>query len=477
MKNKINKISLLIVAVLISFTACDTVDFGETNVNTNDPSNASTASLFTQAQVFVSNYVGATAPNLYVQYLSNGQYQEESQFETLNWNYSAWYGNLTNLTTVIELNTDEDTKVAAQANGSNANQIATAMILKVYFLHGMTDRWGMMPYTEALQGLDNPRPAYDSQDVIYKGLFNELDEALAMINDGDGPAGDIMLDGNMDRWREFANTIKMVMALRLSNADPTLGKTKFNEALGNTISSNSGNITYTYLSDEANDNPWEDRFQTRRDYLVSDVFVDALIGSGTSTAPEDPRLPKMAEPATNSGVFVGAPYGESNSATDDYSFITADIIATPNAPLYVYTYSEVLFARAEAAELGWTTEDAEALYEDAIAASMEQWGVEEAAATAYINANPYQGFESIGYEKWVSLYMQGYEGWAEWRRLRAMGYEKSLTAPAVMLSNATGIPDRQAYSATASQLNEENYNAAISAQGPDALNTKIYIFK
>lgn len=481
MKNKKIYKVLLMLAVVFTYTACDTVDFDDTNVNNNDPSNASTASLLTAAQRFISNYIGATTPNLYVQYLSNGQYDEESRYQTLNWSYDAWYGNLTNLNRIIELNQNEETMLSAQANGSNANQIAAATILRVYFLQGMTNRWGRIPYSEALQGLDSQRPAYDSQEEIYNGLFNELDEALALIeDDAAGPTGDILLDANMDRWRQFANTLKMVMALRLSKADPTMGADKFNEALGKAISSNSENIVYQYLPDEANDNPWEDRFfapDFRRDYLVSDVFVNELIGSGSPTNPEDPRLPQMADPAVNTGTFVGAPYGKSNSATDNYSFITADIIANPEAPLYIYTYAEILFARAEAAALGWTDEDEAMLYKDAIAASMEQWGVSSSAAQAYIAKNPYMGLESIGYEKWVAMYMQGYEAWAEWRRMRAMGYEKDLTAPIDLLSNATGIPDRQAYGATAAQLNEENYNAAISAQGPDVLNTVIWLFE
>ena len=52
-----------------------------------------------------------------------------------------------------------------------------------------------------------------------------------------------------------------------------------------------------------------------------------------------------------------------------------------------------------------------------------------------------------------------------------------LTAPAELLSNATGIPQRHGYSATASALNEDNYNAAVSAQGPDNLDTILWINK
>lgn len=491
---KLNKIKLLILAVAVSFTACETVDFGDTNQNPNNPSNPVTASLLANAQRGTSGYIASTTSNLYVQYLSNGQYDEESRYQTLNWGNDGSYALLEDLRQIVEINSNDDTKVAAQAYGSNGNQIAAATILRVYILHGMTDRWGYLPYSEALDVTNNIYPAYDSQEAIYDGLFAELDTALASINSGNGPDGDIYFDGDMTRWRTFANTIKMVMGLRLSKANPTKGEAKFKEGMAGAISSNAQNIQYTYLSENTNDNPWQDRFESRRDYLMSDVFVNSLIGTGTDTAPEDPRLAMFAEPATTSATYVGAPYGASNSATDDYSFITDDIIFNSEAPLMIYTYSEVLFARAEAAARGWTTENATTLYEQAITASMEQWGVAAADITTYIAANPYTSINDIAYEKWVSLFLQGYNSWAEYRRFKAMGNDTRIgeginsldTANTVdglttgtldLLSNATGIPNRHGYSATAGSLNEDSYNAAVNAQGPDTLDTVLWIFK
>ncbi|WP_397447321.1 SusD/RagB family nutrient-binding outer membrane lipoprotein [Polaribacter sp. R77954] len=480
MKNNI-KIKTLILAVLVAFTACETVDFGGTNVDPNSPSNSVPSLLLTNVQRGFSGITSHRTANLYVQYLSNGQYDEESRYQTLNWGTNGSYATLQDIKQIIEINTSEDTKVAAQAYGSNGNQIAAATILKVYWYQLMTERWGYLPYTEANDANNTTKPKYDSQEAIYMGLFSELDAALASMDSGNGPSGDILFGGDMTSWRTFANTIKMVMALRLSNADPTTGSAKFNEALSGVISSNSDNIQYTFLSEDSNDNPWEDHFvnEGRKDYLMSDTFVNKLIGSGTNTAPEDPRLPKYAQLSETGAVYVGAPYGQSNSATANYSFITADIINKGDAPLMIYTYAEVLFARAEAAAWGWTTEDAATLYEQAIQASMDQWGVDAADATAYIAANPYTGVDDIAYEKWVSLYLQGYNSWAEWRRFKAMGTEGKigLVAPGDLLSNATDIPQRHGYSATAASLNEENYNAAVAAQGADNLDTKLWLFK
>lgn len=478
MKN-INKLKALLLACVISFTACDTVDFGDTNLNPNNPSVPVTASLLTNAMRGTSTFVAETTPNLYVQYLSNGQYDEESRYQTLNWSPNGYYALMEDLNQIIDINSNDATKLGAQAYGSNANQIAAATILKAWIMQGMTERWGDLPYSQALDVENNIYPAYDAQQSIYTGIFNDLDAALSMIDAGNGPDGDIFFGGDMAMWATFANTIKMTMALRLSKADPSTGNSKFNQALSGAISSNSENIQYTYLTEDSNDNPWQDRFETRRDYLVSDVFVNALIGTGTNTAPEDPRLPKMAQLATTSATYVGAPYGQSNSATDDYSFITGDIINKSDAPLMIFTYAEVLFARAEAAARGWTTEDAATLYGQAVTASMEQWGVDATDAATYLAANPYSGLNDIAYEKWVALYMQGYNSWAEWRRFKAMGTESriGLVAPADLLSNATDIPQRQGYSATAGSLNADNYAAVVASQGPDGLDTKIWLFK
>ncbi len=476
---QINKFKILILAVLVSFTACETVDFGNTNLDPNRPSNAVPSLLLTSAQRGMSGYVATTTANLYVQYLSNGQYDEESRYQTLNWGTDGAYGILQDLAVIVDINSNDDSKVAAVAYGSNNNQIAAATILKVWYFQMMTERWGYLPYSEANDAINNTKPKYDSQEDIYTGILVELNAAIALIDSGNGPQGDILFGGDMTKWRTFANTIKLSMGLRLSKADPTKGEAVFKEAMNGAISDNVDNIQYTYLSEDSNDNPWQDRFESRKDYLMSDVFVDVLVGTGTNTAPEDPRLPKFSELATTSATYVGAPYGISNSATANYSFMTNNIINKSDAPLMIFTYSEVLFARAEAAAKGWTTEDASSLYEQAITASMNQWGVDAAEITTYIAANAYTSVSDIAYEKWVALYLQGYTSWAEWRRFKAEGSDTRipLIIAADLLSNATGIPQRHGYSATAGSLNETNYNAAVSAQGADELDTKLWLFK
>lgn len=468
---KITQKILLFTASLLLIFSCDTVDFGDINTNPNDASNASSAGLFTQALKSLPGHLTQTTSILYAQYTANGQYPDESNYGTLNWSYYGWYsGALRDLQEVITLNTESTA-------GSAKNAVAAATLLRAYYIHNMTDRWGMIPYTEALKGLDNLSPALDSQETVYRGVISEIDAALAMMDGNGNPAGDILFGGDMARWAQFGNTLKVIMALRMSKRNGDMSdypKTKFNEAIAGAIKSTSDNISYTFLSDDNNDNPWQDRYVDggRTDWLVSDVLVDYMVGTGTDTAPQDPRLAKYADPLVGTNQYVGADYGVGNDLVANYSLPTTDIIYNQTAPAYIFTASQIQFSMAEAAVLGWmgTAGDAATYYDAAIQESMNQWGVDAADATAFIASAPYVDMQSIAEQKWVSLYLQGYEAWAEWRRI---GGPATIVKPAAQLQG-TDIPQRQAYATTTPNINKENYDAAIAAQGPDTLDTKLW---
>jgi hypothetical protein len=130
------------------------------------------------------------------------------------------------------------------------------------------------------------------------------------------------------------------------------------------------------------------------------------------------------------------------------------------------TYAEVSFILAEAAQRGWTSGNAAALYEQGIRASMEQWGVtDQAAINAYL-AQPaiaYQGgtagLRQIALQKWIALYTDGVEGWSEWRRTCVPETIK---------------PGPYEYSVREHSVNSENVEAAIARQGPDEFTTRVY---
>lgn len=472
----------VVATTLLGLGACG--DFGDMNVNPNNPSTPSTPALFTgairnvgaiNAQVGPGSF--NMTPALYVQQFGDVTYVEDSRYKTINFSYNGLYaGPLKNLQQIIDLNTNEETKgAAAAAGGSNNNQIAVARILKAYMFQWITDRWGDVPYSQALKGEENFTPAFDKQQDIYNDLFKEWKEAAAQFDAGRAVQGDILLNGNAARWKKFAASLRLLAALRLSKADPAKGRAEFNAALADGVfTSNADNVRYNYLSDANNENPLYNNYITtnRKDFALSDTFVDYLLKTS------DPRLPYLADKNIN-GEYKGVPYGKfpAQGKAQDFS-LAATAIRQQNSPVNVLTYAQVLLAQAEAAKLGWTTGDAKALYEAAVKASLQQWmgsGYTDAAYAAYI-AQPdvaysdARAIERIGTQRWIALFYQGTEAWSEWRRT---GFPV-LTPTASTLNGGTGIPRRLAYPVTESRLNATNYAEVTSRQGKDDQYTRVW---
>ncbi len=474
--SKILKSSLIV--ALMATTACkDFTEFGDLNQSPNSPSVASTASLLTGAITNVGGIVTNQVPCLYTQQFGDVTYIEESRYKTVNFSYAGFYTSpLNSLNYIIKLNTDADTKNAAAANGSNANQIAIARILKAYFFLNITDRWGDAPYSQALKGKENFSPAFDTQQAIYTDLFKELKEAQAQFDGGKTVVGDIMLSGNATRWKKFANTLRAIMALRLSKIDPTKGKAEFVAALADgAFTSNADNVTFKYLKDANYESPLYNNYVTgnRKDFAVSDVMINYLVKTN------DPRISAFADKATATQTYKGVPYGvfPASVKAQDVSLVAAAKMAAQDAAVNVATYAQLLFSQAEAAKLGWITGNVKQLYEDAIKASMQQWGVytTDAAFATYLTGTDVaftdaKALELIGTQKWVSLFYMGFEAWAEWRRT---GYPV-LTPAAKPLNTSGQIPRRMAYPTTEATLNKTNYDAVIARQGADNQDTRVW---
>ena len=371
---------------------------------------------------------------------------------------------------IIILNTDEETKDAASAYGSNVNQIAVAQILQSFFFQHITDRWGDIPYTESLLILEGVRqPAFDTQESVYNNIMNTLKQAAISIQDANPVVGDIMFGGDMDMWRKFANTIRMNMALRMSEVNPTLAQAEFNAAVADGVFE--GDVFYQHLALQQYDNPWEDRFETRKDYCVALPLVEQMQTAANGDVLAvcmDPRLPVYAEPTENGGEYVGMPFGLSEAdagaiSNSDVSFIGPDL-RQQESVTYIFSKAQILFSQAEAAFRGWTNDDPQALYEQAIQASMDQYGVDMGS---YMNNSvvQYNGtLEQIMTQKWIANYLNGYEAWADWRRT---GFPQ-LDPPANALNESGQIPVRQGYPTFERDLNGDNYSQVEAVDGLDA---------
>nr|WP_295934751.1 SusD/RagB family nutrient-binding outer membrane lipoprotein [uncultured Dyadobacter sp.] len=473
------QLSVIALSLHVFMSGCG--DFGDINTNPNNPSSPSTAGLLTGALRSVGTINAQVGPGganivpaMYVQQLGDVIYIEDSKYKTVNFNYNVWYaGPLINLQRIIELNTDEKTKISASVFGSNANQVAIARILKAYFFQWITDRWGDIPYSESLKGDGDFTPAFDKQETVYTDLFKEWKEAAAQFDEGKTIQGDILLNGSTAKWKKFANSLRLIAALRLSKVKPDLGKKEFQAALDDgVIISAADNVQYKFLSESNNENPLYANYvvSNRKDYALSDVFVNYL--KKTS----DPRLPFLA--AKNiSGEYVGVPYAVGGAKAQDLSLISS-VLSQQNSAVNVLTYAQVLFAQAEAAALGWTNGDPKALYEAAVQASLQQWmgnSYSENALKSYL-AEPEVAYatntaiERISTQRWIALFLQGTEAWSEWRRTGFPILKPATTT----LNGGTEIPRRLAYPVTENTLNEANYKAVLQSQGKDDHYTRVW---
>ena len=346
----------------------------------------------------------------------------------------------------------------------------------------------MLPIRKRCKSEEVPNPAYDSQEEIYRTFLSQLTEASDRIElEGTGPAGDAIYGGDMTKWKKFVNSLKLRVAMRMADRDAAAAGAAVAEAVAaGVMESNDDNALFSYLPSAPNNNPLNEDFKTRNDFAVSNVLVDKLLELN------DPRIDFYAEPTANSVVagtpeYVGEAYGldEINAAAtqdDAISQRSAEVLA-PDADGIYMQYAEVAFLLAEAVERGFIAGSAAEFYNQGVTASMNYWNdgsVDAAGIEAYL-AQPTVNYEAqvaagepwnevIGEQKWLSLYMQGIEAWSEYRRLD-FGV---LQMPADGPLEGAGIPLRLRYPLDEQSANEENYRAAVAAQGEDLLTTRLW---
>lgn len=472
------KKSFIYITMLIAFFHLHCNDFGDLNVNPNESTFVHTETLITGALGHLDPWrksFSFLAEDYYVQYFSELYFSNNSIYQTVNHDFNYLFSDaLNNLEKVIDLNTDANTKGRVAISGSNNNQIALSKILKTYYYFQMTDRWGALPNSEALNGKENLLPKYDSQQTIYFSIFEELTTAVELIESGE-VQGDYLFNGDMSKWEKFAHSIRMIAALRLSKIDPEKGKMEFIQAFdAGVIESNTENILYPYLPEFFNENPFfgDKRFSPQ--IALSNTLVNRLSDL------KDPRLFSFADPAAASGEYIGLSHGIVNPTESSFtvSLPNSTYVAGQTTPYPILTYAQILFSKAEAAHLGWINEHAEQLYYQAIQASMEQWGAfdpttfESYIAQSDVIWNPNKALQLIGEQKWIALFTQGAEAWAEWRRI---GYPELKPAPDAT-NQSQQIPRRQGYPSSERDTNNENWKEAIDTWlgGVDGLDAQLW---
>jgi hypothetical protein len=473
MKN--NKLYILAI-LAIAFSSCRK-ELDEVNINPNAPEIPQPDYLLTgTTKVTADSYWGVTnnmnSSLLFAQQWAKVQYTEEDRFIYSNSSFTALWStgyaqSIAGFNKIIEL---------GDAQG-NSNYKGVALVLRSWTFLLLTDAYGDIPYSQAGKIKQFVTPVYDKQKDVYYGILNDLKSAQAALDPAEKAiAGDVIYSNNIASWKKFANALRLRIALRIADKDPTKAKQVIDEVQaegGAYISSNSENAILKY-DVSPQQNPVAASFETRNDYRISKTIVDKLFSLN------DPRLTVYASKTENvtPQVYVGIPNGSTNSEASAIGLANSSkpgaYFLDAKAPAVIFSYAELLFDRAEAAARGFTAEDAEDLYKQAIRASFSQYNIAGTVVEDYIkqsgvvyNAANYK--KSIGEQKWIALFGQGLEAWAEQRRL---DYPQ-LTASVNTVLNGK-IPVRFIYPGTEQSLNGQNYKNAVSSQGADLLTTKLW---
>ncbi|HEY0740116.1 MAG TPA: SusD/RagB family nutrient-binding outer membrane lipoprotein [Chryseosolibacter sp.] len=477
-----NKLAKYIMTpLLILGVGCS--DFGDIDKNPNGAETPLTSALLANGLAAFGNFAaggGSFGGGLYAQYFSETQYTDNSIYapQDLNW-AGELQGRMMDYQNIININSDLKTAATAALQGSNNDQIAIARILKAYGFSVLTDRYGDMPYFEALKG--NSTPAFDAQEDIYNDIFKELDEAVNQFDDGAPVKGDLLYGGDVTAWKKFANSHRLILALRVSKVNPTLGATQFNDALnspGGVFTSNADNAVMEYPGAPYN-NPWFP--------IGADQGISATMANFLNANADERRRVFGNNPATGNGNIVGVPYGLTReqaiaftAANPTWSLILDEPFRAQTSPQFILTYADVLLARAEAALLGWagTPANANDLMHAAIRASWEQWEVfSQSAYDTYIT-DPDITFadgdataaEKIGRQRWITFYPNGAQGWAEWRRT---GFP-ALTPTPNAANNSKQIPTRYPYPSVEYTYNQAGVDAAVGRMGGDTDSQRVW---
>ena len=465
------KIKYILVLMIFSLLSCGD-EFESLNVDPNRPTVAPADALFASAVKGAARLnshasVNLNVTRLYAQYWAQTTYPDESQFNQTSRRIpqNLWDNSY------LQLN---DLKAAKEGiiNGSyasneqqlQANQENQVEIMMVYIYSQLVDLFGNVPYSEALNP-DNTRPAYDDAATIYQDLIDRLTAAVNAMDAGAGGiAGsqDYLFDGDVAGWMKFANSLKLRLAMRLSDVNPGLSKSAAESAASMIISSNAEAAKYNFIDGSPNSNPvWESLVQSgRNDYVIANTTAEYL------NSMNDPRRGVLMT-ETDDG-YVGGIYGDAN-AYSSFSHLSA-MFEDPALDGTLMNYAEVCFLMAEASWLGYSVPGSAAeWYNMGVMASMDEFGVSSADAQAYLAAHPWDDNpETLAYEKWVSQFDNGIQGWSVWREF---DYPTLKAPPGMSVSD---IPTRFLYPNNEGQLNGANYDAAGAAIGGDTKTTKLF---
>lgn len=464
-----------------------------------------------------SNFPSGRLALPWMQYSAQVTYTEEDRFQFRITTRDDYFRDLNlaakDYKTIIDINTNPATVITNAEYGNTQNQIAAARVMLAYTFSQLADTYGDVPYYsygnndpdfQALQldkGIDTPK--FASQVKIYTDILKELKESVAMLvlNEKVFTKGDLLFGGDPIKLKKFANSLRLRIATRVNGVVPGAASHIAEAIASGVMSSNTDSVGLKYENNNVFPSPFFTAFyiQSRSDFKITNTLVDLLKGKIGVFGIVDPRLQKYAAPYTAGLVairdktyletddltkYVGMPYGIPNSSveaqTPNTSYWSSNVLKRDYTEILM-EYAEVEFLLSE--NNGWNDTN----YKNGIKASMDRWGVDPAKVNTYIAAVAAPNKETVLTQKYIALFMQPSESWAEYRRT---GFPSSLLKPGqsyplnvaigsvttytfVALNNLTEMPTRLTYPTNSATLNGPNYDEAVKNMGGDKLDTKL----
>lgn len=404
-----------IIASLVLITGSGCKKFIDVNDNPNSPTEVSEKLLLAPIEVSVAAEPGFQNVNYIMQTIALNQAAPNlgTYFFTPNDFNAAW--STLYATNIKNLRLLDD---KATTNG-NANYSGIAKILTAYSYALLTDYYGDVPMTDALQGIGKQFPAYDSQESIYTAMQGMLDAGIAEINKNLGlkpGTDDFFYAGDMNKWKRLAYTLKARYYLRLTKVYPAATQADLAlQALTNGMTSNADDLKFTYPGTAGYFNRWYNAMLPGETVILSSTIIDTLSGRA------DPRLGILAAPAVSDGQYRGRKPGISFSSLPSLnSFsVVGSFYGGQASPSFVVNYSEALFIKAEATLIKSGAAAAQPIYQDAIRSHTTKLNVPAAAVTNYINQRgtltTANALRLIIEEKNIANYLS-IENWNDYRR-------------------------------------------------------------
>jgi hypothetical protein len=416
--------------------------------------------------------------------LGNG-YDQYMTFSSSYYNQPTRYSPVTNepyWIPMYEAARDANTLYQLGQKQNNPLLQAAALTLRSYAFAQLTELWGDIPFTQALQGSTGVyTPSYDSQQTVYTdsqlGIIPSLRTADSLLkaNSTGLIGGDMLFNSSVASWRKFINALRLRYLLRISSKVNVATEMQSIVTDGAIMQSASQSGTLALPTTT----PYNFVSLTERSGDFAVKYMNSTLYNAFVSTADSARI--SAYFAVNTATSSGAPFNFNNyggmpmvvdatsTQTAQSSNFNSSFVSGSNKNLIkarIITYAEQEFILAEAALKGYISGSAQTYYNNGVLGAYAELGLD---GTNYLlhpgvifdNSSADASLKQIITQKWIANINNGFEGWIEYRRT---GYPVFQTGGSASLNNGV-IPSRFLYPTSEQTINNTNYSKELQQMG------------